>query len=56
MPKYGGSYGSGEVAGKVATRLKRPAAVRRSYNNTQLRPRQEPANGKFAHLKPLPTP
>ena len=56
MPAGGGSYGSGKVGGEVAMTLRRQPAKRVSYNNTKLQPRTKPANGKFAHIKPLGNP
>lgn len=56
MSAGGGSYGSKQLGGQVASTLKRQAAQRVSYNNTKLRPRSQAGNGKFAHVKPLPKP
>ena len=46
----GGSYGSKEVGGSVATTLKRQAAKRVSYDNTKRTPRKEGGAGKFGGL------
>lgn len=55
MPAGGGSYGTKEVGGAVATTLKRQAAKRVSYDNTKLRPRGVGV-GHLGTVKPLPKP